>query len=277
MKNVDEYLYPSDVTEAMSFLKEKEKSTFIAGGTHLTSGRSRNISCLIDITRLGLNEIKKNDDLIEVGATTTISEMYESPLIAKIGNGLLSKACQLIADTPLRNKITLGGNIAHLFPWAGLPVVLLTLDAKIHIQRQNSEVYTLSTDDYFTKGAVPTGELITGVTFPIKSGWFHRYEKFALTTVDYSWLTIAFAAKVQDGKIIDSRVAVSRIIKVKRISEVEAILKDQNIATLDINEAVQTLQSAIEIVQDYRSSKGYRRQLLGALFKRMLQQLKEDS
>ncbi len=263
MKNVDEYLYPSDVIEALTLLNEKEKSTFIAGGTHLTSGRRRNISCLIDITQLGLNEIKKIEDLIEVGTTTTISEMYESPLIAKIGNGVLLKACQLIADTPLRNKITLGGNIAHLFPWAGLPVVLLTLDAKINIQRHNGEVYTLSAVNFFAKRAVPTGELITGVIFPTKSGWFHSYEKFALTTVDYTWLTIAFAAKVQDGKIIDSRVAVSRITKAKRISEVEVILKDQNVTTLNIDQAVRTLQSSFEIVHDYRSSKEYRRQLLG--------------
>jgi carbon-monoxide dehydrogenase medium subunit len=277
MKNVHKYLYPTDVTEALVSLNENENSAFVAGGTHLTSGTGLNTQCLIDITQLGLNEIIDKDKSVNVGATTTITEMYEAPLIAEIGNGVLKKACQLIGDTPLRNKITLGGNIARLYPWVGLPVVLLTLDAEIIIQKQDKTQYRVSAVEHFSKGGVPTGELILGVEFPKKANWFHNYEKFVLTKVDYTWLTIAFATKVQDGKIINSRVAVSRITKAKRISAVEAMLKDQTLINLDIDKAAQTLQQEIEILQDYRSSKEYRTHLLGVLFKRMLQQLQEES
>ena len=276
MKNVEEYLYPSNLTEALTFKKEKKNSTFIAGGVHLANSKNPKITSLIDITKLGLDKITAEDNFTKVGATVTVTEMYESPLIAEVGKGVLSKACSLIGDTPLRNQITLGGNIAHLYTWAGLPVVLLTLDAQITIQKINGESYTVSADEYFARGAISDGELIKEVKFAKKSDWFHSYEKFSLTTVDYTWLTMAFAAKVQDGKISDSRLAVSRVTKAKRISRVETGLKGQILAELNIDDVVQILQQEVDIVQDYRSSRDYRKQLLGALFKRMLQKLQEE-
>ena len=77
-------------------------------------------------------------------------------------------------------------------------------------------------------------------------------------------------------QIIDSWVAVSRITKVRRIEEIEAMLIGQSLADLDIESIVSKLKDSVKIASDYRSSKEYRRQLLGALFKRMLQNLQEE-
>ena len=223
------------------------------------------------------NGISKTDSTITIGSTATLTEMYESNVVQEIGNGILKKACQLCADTPLRNIITLGGNIAHLYVWAGLPVTLLTLDAEIEILRKNKEAYKIKAKDYFEGTGIPKGELITKVHFPMRRDWKHFYEKFCLTTADYTWLTMAFSVNVSDGKIIDSRLAVSRITKVQRVTEIEAMLEGQNLSELDIEKIVSTLQSTVTISSDYRSSKEYRRQLLGVLFKRMLQELVEEN
>ncbi len=235
MKNLTEYLYPSDVNQALTLLSEVEDSEFIAGGT---GGIRSNVTRLVDIMQLGLNNISKVDSTITVGSTSSLTEMYNSALIEEIGNGVLKKACQLCADTPLRNVITLGGNIAHLYIWAGLPVVLLTLDAEIEILRANGESYKIYAQDYFKTNGVSKGELITQVHFPIRDDWKHFYEKFCLTTVDYTWLTMAFSVKMKDGKIADSRIAVSRITKVKRITDIEYMLKGQSLAELDIEKVV---------------------------------------
>ncbi len=274
MKNLTEYLYPSNVNQALTLLSEQENSEFIAGGT---AGIKANVTRLVDIMQLGLNKISKVDSTITVGSTSTLTEMYNSALIEEIGDGVLKKACQLCGDTPLRNVITLGGNVAHLYVWAGLPVVLLTLNAEIEILRANGSSYNVNAQEYFENNGVPKGELITKVHFPLKNDWKHFYEKFCLTTVDYTWLTMAFAVKVKDGKIADSRIAISRITKVKRITEVEKLLKGQLLAELDIEKVASTLQSSVTISADYRSSKEYRKQLLGTLFKRMLQQTLEEN
>jgi len=274
MKNLTEYLYPSDVNQALTLLSEEADSEFIAGGT---GGIKGNVTRLVDIMQLGLNNIIKADSTVTIGSTSTLTEMYNSALIGEIGNGVLKKACQLCADTPLRNVITLGGNIAHLYVWAGLPVVLLSLDAEIEIFRVKGDSYRLKAQEYFKGNGIPAGELITQVHFPIRDDWKHFYEKFCLTTVDYTWLTMAFAVKVDGGEITDSRIAVSRITKVKRVTEMENYLKGKSLAELDVEEAVTTLQSSVTITKDYRSSKEYRKQLLGTLFQRMLEQLLEEN
>ncbi|PWI46727.1 hypothetical protein CEE45_15350 [Candidatus Heimdallarchaeota archaeon B3_Heim] len=277
MKNVTEYKYPSNVSQALSLFSEQKHSTYIAGGTHLASGNRNNTIRLIDITRLGLNEIKDGDENIEVGATTTITDMYNSPIVKKVGKGVLKKACRLIGDTPLRNAITLGGNIARLYTWAGLPVMLLTLDAEIEIINPLEKTYSVEAVEHITNGGIRDGDIILNVKFPQKNSWFHAYEKFALTTVDYTWLTMAFAAEVKEGQITDARLAVSRITKVTRITPVEKALIGQLVSQLDLEKLKSLLKSSVDIVQDYRVSKEYRSQLLGVIFKRMLQKLQEET
>jgi len=232
---------------------------------------------LIDITRLGLNNIKDGDDYTEVGATTTITDMYNSPSVSEVGNGVLKRACQLIGDTPLRNAITLGGNIARLYAWAGLPVVLLALDAEIEIMNSKEETYSIPAAKHFANRGVNDGELILRVRFPHKRTWFHAYEKFGLTTVDYTWLTMAFSAEVKDGEVTDARFAVSRITKVRRLTEVEKSLIGQKVRDINIEKIILILESSVEIVKDYRASQEYRKHLLGVLFTRMLKKLQEES
>ncbi len=275
MKHLKNYYYPSSIEEALSLLT-KESTEIIAGGSHLITAKSQSTNNLVDISRIGLNYIKKEDEIVRIGSTTTITDILESPITKEIGNGILTKACQLIADTPLRNVITLGGNIARRYPWAGLPVVLLVLDAEIVIKEQGGKSQTITASQLFESRKVRKDEIITEVIFPVKHGWFCRYEKFALTTVDYSWLTMAFSTKIEDGMIIDPHIAVSRIIKAKRIEEVEKFLKGKTISTLDLDEAVSKLKQAVNIISDYRSSKEYREHLLGVLFERMLKELKKE-
>ncbi|UCE13556.1 MAG: FAD binding domain-containing protein [Candidatus Heimdallarchaeota archaeon] len=274
MNQLEEYSYPTSFEEALSLLA-KEGSEIIAGGTHLTTAKSQSITQLVDITRLPLNFIKKEGNQVRIGSTTTITEMVESPLVKEIGNGVVTKACQLIGDTPLRNRITLGGNIARLYPWVGLPVVLLVLDAVIVIKSQ-TETKKIPARDYFETKKLGRAEIITEVLFPVKNDWFCRYKKFALTTVDYTWLTMAFAAKNDGGVISDPHVAVSRITKPKRVVEVEKYLDGTVLANLDRDEALSTLKEAVNVVSDYRSSKEYRKHLLGIFFKRILSEIVQE-
>ncbi len=275
MDTIKEYFYPTSIKEALSLLS-KDDSRIIAGGTHITTS-TQIFPRLVDITRMNLSYIKEEDQEIIIGSTTTITEILESPIAKEIGNGILVKACRLIGDTPLRNKITLGGNIAQLYPWAGLPVVLLVLDAKIVLLDQTETSKTLTASEYFKMGKVGNSELIKEIIIPKRLGWFCRYEKFSLTTVDYSWLTLAFSAKITHGTIEDSRIAISRIVKVTRLKEVEKQLKGTQSKTIDVESLIDTIKNSITIVQDHRSSKEYREHLVGILFKRIFQEMKEAS
>jgi CO/xanthine dehydrogenase FAD-binding subunit len=267
-----EYYYPSNLEEALNLLS-KESTEIIAGGTHLTTSKNRAKSHFVDITRLGLNFIQRDQQFVRIGSTTTITEMIESPIINEIGNGILTKACQFIADTPLRNVITLGGNIAGVYPWVGLPVALLVLDAEIEIKSLKGSK-KVSAKDYFKGAKIQKGEIITEIAFPFRNDYFCQYEKFALTTTDYSWLTMAFSARIDNGNIVDPHLAVSRITKAQRVDQVEKFLEGKSLSNLDIKTAVATLKKSVKIVADYRSSKIYREHLLGVIFRRMLEEMK---
>ena len=275
MNQLQEYLYPSSLEEAFNLLI-KESTEIIAGGTHINIAKNQSIIRLVDITRLGLNSIKKEHQTVRIGSTTTITEMIESPIISEIGNGILTKACQLIGDTPLRNIITLGGNIARTYPWVGLPVVLLVLNAEIVIISQEG-TRKVSAIEYFKGGKLMKGEIITEVIFPIRKDYFCRYEKFSLTRVDYSWLTMAFAAKKENERIVDPHLAVSRITKAQRITKAEELLQGKQLLALDLKEVISKLKQSVKIVADYRSSKDYRLHLLGVLFKRMLIEMSQEA
>ena len=56
MNQVQEYIYPTNLEEALSLLDET--SAIIAGGTHLVTSKGQSFSRLIDITRLKLSYIK---------------------------------------------------------------------------------------------------------------------------------------------------------------------------------------------------------------------------
>ncbi|MFX0085888.1 MAG: FAD binding domain-containing protein [Candidatus Hodarchaeota archaeon] len=273
MHTIKEFIYPSNIKNALMYLSD-ESTGIIAGGTHINTS-SQKYTRFVDITRLNLKYIKEKGNKIIIGSTTTISEMLESPLVQKVGNGLLTKACNLIGDTPLRNVITLGGNIALSLPWAGLPAALLVLDAEIVIMDNPESSKTIVAEEYFKLGKVNQGEIIKEVIFPIRKDWFSRYEKFALTKVDYTWLTLAFSVKLNQGVVEKSRIAISRISKHSRLPEVEEMMLGIQIDILEIEKLVAKIKNSINIVSDYRSSKSYRKHLLGILFKGILTDMKE--
>ncbi|MHA1214231.1 MAG: FAD binding domain-containing protein [Candidatus Hodarchaeales archaeon] len=274
MENIKEYIYPSTIEEALSLIKEDD-TTVIAGGTYLATTHHQSVVRLVDITRLPLNYIKKDENFVTVGATATITEMHESSEVQSIGNGLLAKACRLIGDTPLRNQITLGGNIAKKIPWAGLPVVLLVSEAEIVISSKSGDTVIPSTT-FFCDYKLQHDQLIKEVKFPVLKDWFCRYEKFALSTVDYTWLTLALAAKINNKVIEHIRIASSRATKMKRLEPIEKLIEGKKLTEIDFKKLESTINESINIVSDFRSSKEYRKHLLFVLIKRMLQELQEE-
>ena len=71
---------------------------------------------IIDMTaNKELNYIKEEDGDIYIGATTTITEIHDSELINEKAR-CLAKACEKFGSTQIRNKATIGGNIANASP-----------------------------------------------------------------------------------------------------------------------------------------------------------------
>ena len=125
--------YPKSVPEACSLLREDEGAKIIAGGTALALTKLQKVHALVDISRLGLEYIKTETDGKHIGATTSAQTLATSVTLRQIAGGILSTAAAGIGSRPIRNQVTIGGNVVQLYPWSDLPAALIALDATVKI------------------------------------------------------------------------------------------------------------------------------------------------
>ena len=81
----------------------------------------------------GLSGIKEAGGRIEIGATTTHTEIASSKLL-RDKCPMIAEAAAEIGDPQVRNRGTIGGSIAHADPAADFPAVVLALDADIQLK-----------------------------------------------------------------------------------------------------------------------------------------------
>ena len=81
---------------------------------------------------------------------------------------LLAEAVHHIAHPQIRNRGTVGGSLAHADPKAELPALAVTLQARLHLQRQGSERWVDAADFYTGWFSTDLGadELLTEVVWP---------------------------------------------------------------------------------------------------------------
>lgn len=106
---------PSSVTEAVELLAvHGEHARLMAGGTDLMPNMKHEIESPEFVIGLwNIPELKgvcETDEEVRIGATTTIHELCEHPLVADLFPSL-QDACQHIAGPQLRRMGTIGGNV----------------------------------------------------------------------------------------------------------------------------------------------------------------------
>jgi CO/xanthine dehydrogenase FAD-binding subunit len=149
MISVLEYIRPEGIDEALNRIGSGEY-TPIAGGTDLVcqlrDGRPRKI---IDLAGLGLDYIRDDGTAIEIGSMATHTDVAGDPQISK-WLPALARASSMVGSNQIRNRGTIGGNIANASPCADTVSALLLYD---------SEVVLLSARG---KRAVPISQFVTG-------------------------------------------------------------------------------------------------------------------
>lgn len=137
------YIRPKTLKEAVEILTDKgDKATIIAGGTDvMVDMRSGEIapSYLLDISRLEeLKGIRMEGENLVVGATVTISDLYNSKILADYAPAL-KKSAYNFASTQIRNVATIGGNVAHCSPCGDTVPPLVIHEAEVIYTGENGE------------------------------------------------------------------------------------------------------------------------------------------
>lgn len=114
----------------------------LAGGTDLVlfmeAGRLRPAT-IIDISRVrALRYLRSDGGVIRIGPLTTHSELIASPLLRE-WVPILPMAAATIGAVQIRNRGTVGGNLATASPAGDTIPALLALGAHVTLRRQNGE------------------------------------------------------------------------------------------------------------------------------------------
>ena len=187
------------------------KAKVLSGGQSLMPAMNLRLispELIIDIGDIGeLRGIARRGEILSIGALTRHVDLLKSPEIA-VHSPLLTKAVAHVAHPAIRNRGTIGGNLAHADPASELPACMLALDATIVVRSQSGE-RRISAKNFF-KGiyetALAADELLVAVELPGASkGACYFFHEFARRHGDYAIAGLAARATVKDGIFTDLR------------------------------------------------------------------------
>ncbi|WP_457551681.1 FAD binding domain-containing protein [Desulfobacula sp.] len=161
------YIRPDDLDQALDFLSHHGPETeILAGGTDvmvdLRAGELDRKKNLLDISRLEeLQQIDFKDGKLSIGSGVTLTRINGSDLIRQNAPALI-KCSNTFAGKQVRNKATIGGNIAHASPCGDTIPPLVIHDAKALVvtktQKKLIPVETIASGPY--RSSLPSDAVI---------------------------------------------------------------------------------------------------------------------
>ncbi|MFC0303846.1 hypothetical protein EIK56_13585 [Sphingomonas sp. C8-2] len=160
------YSAPTTIEEMVALLAGDRGATLIAGGQSLLPPLLAGVGAathLVDIRNVErLRAIEIGEDEIFIGAGNRFSDLLRGPVAGLLP--ALAEALRHVGTTTIRNRATLGGNIAWADPRAEAPMVLMLHGATVRTDRRAIPMATLPVGPFKTRLA--RDEVILGVTVP---------------------------------------------------------------------------------------------------------------
>ena len=274
-----DYLRPKDVNEALGKLREAEVWP-LSGGTNLfVDVRAGTIRprVVLDIGFLQeLRGLTYEKGLIEIGPCLTMTELANSPLI-KWKAPLLGQSALSVGGPQIRNRATLGGNIASASPAADTVVALVSLGATVLLQSTKGVRKVLLEDLFVGPGQakIEKDELLTRIFFKAPSsnerGFFYKLGRRNALSVAVVNLGILAKTDETTRKWESVRIVLGSVAPtVMRAKKAEALLSNRLVDENLVREAAKTAASECSPISDIRSSADYRRSMVEGLLERGL-------
>ncbi len=278
------YESPGTIAEAISLLqKYGDEAKILSGGHSLIPMMKLRLATpeyVIDINNIpGLSHIVEEKGIVKIGALTHEAEIEHSDLLKK-HFPIFGDVTKLIADPQVRNRGTIGGNLAHGDAANDHPAAMLALRANIIITGSGSE-RKVPIDEFFFglyQTAIQQNEILTEIQIPIpppRTG--SAYHKIERKVGDYATAGVAVQLTL-DGKGICTAVGIG-LTNVNPVP-LRAARSEKALLGKPINET--TMAAAARYASedcspsaDLRGSEEYKRAMVAVLVKRMIQKAVE--
>jgi carbon-monoxide dehydrogenase medium subunit len=278
-----DYHAPKTLDEAIALLgKLGDTAKILAGGQSLIPAMRFRLAApetLVDLSRIGdLAYVEERGDHLAIGAMTREYALEASPVVAA-SYPLLFDTAKVIADPVVRNRATVGGNIAHADPANDHPATMLAYGAQV-IVRGAKGTRTIGIDDLFVglfETSLQPGEILTEIRIP-KPGKASggAYLKIERKVGDYAVAAVAVQLELAGSAIKAIRIGLTNVCPVPmRAQKAEAALIGKS-PTDDVLEAAgQAAAAECDPSADLRGQIDYKRDLVRVLTKRTVRRAVE--
>ena len=281
---LEEVYKGKSIDEVVELLGKYDKDAkIIAGGTDIVIDLRNNRidpKVLIDISSIEeLKTIKDEGEYIEIGAGVSFTQIVENPLFERNLYGL-NKACHMVGSPQIRNKGTLGGNIANGSPAADSIPPLICLNSTL-ILKSVRGIREVSLEDYYKdeNAKIRPDELLVSIGFKKPKGnQVLSFAKLGLRkALAISRLSIATLLELdEEGRVKTIEVASGSLGKYPmRESELEQFLTGEKLDEETIDKGILVLQKAMEKRLAGRSTFPYKRQAVDSMLKEALKEAME--
>ena len=263
-----DYHRASSLADAHRLLAAHPGAKLLAGGHSLIPLLKLRLATpanVIDIGRVDeLRGITDSGNHIRIGALTTHAEIASSSRLRSIAPAL-TDAAGLVGDPAVRNRGTVGGNIAHADPASDLPTALVALGAEI-VAARDGGTRTIAAETFFT-GVMTTTleehEIISAILVPADAaGRGSAYVKFHHPASRYAVVGAAAVITRSAGRCTAARVAVGGLVShARRCATVEHALIRTAADDAALTTAAATVSADLgdDVTGDIYASAEYRR------------------
>jgi len=273
-----EYHRPSSVEEAVGLLSSLGSEVKILAGGHsllpMMKLRFAEPEHLVDINRIPeLKGVRVVGDDIIIGAMTSENAVIADPVLnEKVP--LLPEAAKLIADPQVRNRGTIGGDIAHGDPANDHPALALACDAIMTIAGP-SGTRQVPADEFFLGTywtALEETDILTEITvkaFPQGAGY--AYKKLKRKTGDWATAACAVVVALSGGSVSHIRITLTNLGPTAlRAHDAESVLMGQSVNDDLIRQAAAKAMEICDPAEDLRGDAEYKTAMAGQMVQRAI-------
>ena len=278
----DGFSRPATLAECLDVLRAHPEATLIAGCTDLgveSNLRLERWPHLVSVEAVPeLHEWSETGSSVRIGAAVPLSD------IGRMWPGaprVVHEWLDLFASPPIRNRATLGGNLATASPIGDSAPLLLALDASVHIAGPGG-TRTQPLASFFTgyrRTVLQRGEILTTVEIPEPLPSFVRFYKVAKRRLDdISTVAAAMAidrdhgGRVRRARFAFGGVAASPVL----IADAEQAVAGQTWNERAVERVQQVLDRVLTPMSDHRGSKEYRREVSKSLVEKFWWESRHD-
>jgi len=279
-----QYEAPGTIEEAIALLQKYGDDAKILSGGHslipMMKLRFASPEYVIDINNIkGLSHIDEDQGIVRIGALTREADIEHSGLLRKYFP-IFGDVTKLIADPQVRNRGTVGGNLAHGDAANDHPAAMLALHASVVITGPSGQ-RTVPIDEFFFgfyMTAIQHDEILTEIQIPVPPpGTSSAYHKLERKVGDYATAGVAVQLTLDaQGICTAAGIGLTNVNPVPlRALRSEKALVGRPVTDAVVAEAAQYASEDCSPSSDLRGSEEYKRAMVAVLLKRMVRRAVE--